>query len=122
MVIATLIPLLVLLRQHLVGAEIQRLQTSLVKASQDLETRVRERTRELADEKERLDVLNQAARDISGCSSVQEVLEAGAMLLTRIKHSGHTAVSAPGSRAAVRGCGRHARLQAGATAHFPCGD
>ena len=28
-VIATLIPLLVLLRQHLVGAEIQRLQTSL---------------------------------------------------------------------------------------------
>jgi diguanylate cyclase (GGDEF)-like protein len=104
-VIATLIPLLVLLRQHLVGAEIQRLQTSLVKASQELETRVRERTRELAAEKERLDVLNQAARDISGCSSVQEVLEAGAMLLTRIKHSGYAAVSAPGSRGELQFAG-----------------
>ena len=43
-------------------------------------------------------MLNQAARDISGCSSVQEVLEAGAMLLTRVEHSGYAAVSAPGSR------------------------
>jgi diguanylate cyclase (GGDEF)-like protein len=104
-VIATLIPLLVLLRQHFVGAEIERLQTSLVKASQDLETRVRERTQELADEKERLDVLNQAARDISGCSSVQEVLDAGAILLTRIKHSSHTAVSASGSRGELQFAG-----------------
>ena len=104
-IIATLIPLLVLLRQHLVGAEIQRLQTSLVKASQELETRVRERTRELAAEKARLDVLNQAARDISGCASVQEVLDAGATLLSRIKHSGYAAVSAPGSRGELQFAG-----------------
>ncbi len=97
-IISTLIPLLVLLRQHLVGAEIQRLQSSLLTASQELELRVRERTRELAAEKERLGLLNQAARDISGCISVQEVIEAGASLLARVKECSSVTVSAPGSR------------------------
>jgi diguanylate cyclase (GGDEF)-like protein len=117
-VIATLIPILVLLRQHLISAEIQRLQTSLVTASQELEGRVVERTRELAAEKERLDVLNQAARDISRCVSVQEVLNVGAKLLTRAKPCATVAVSAPGTRGELQfACAsnvpttRHAQLR-----------
>jgi diguanylate cyclase (GGDEF)-like protein len=104
-VLSALIPLIVLVRQHLVSVQIHHLQSSLVGASQGLEHRVHERTAELAAEKERLNLLNQATRDISRCVSVQEVLSAGAALLTQAKHCAYVAISAPGSRGELQfGC------------------
>ena len=101
-VITTLIPIMVLTRQLLISVENRRLQASLVEASHALEQRVVERTQELATEKERLALLNQAAKEISSCASVEEVLGVGAGLLSRAAHCGLAAVSASGQRGSLR--------------------
>lgn len=97
-VITGLIPLVVVSRQFLLSAENQRLQASLLQVSAELEDRVAERTRRLAEEMERLDVLNQASREFSACTSVGEALIVGAGLLARAKDCVLVAVSAPGPR------------------------
>lgn len=101
-VMITLLPVLVLARQLIFSAQNHRLQTSLVVVSEELEERVRLRTQELAEEKERLSVLNQAAREISQCTSVQDVLNVGARFLARATHCASVAISAPGQRGSLR--------------------
>ena len=93
-VITSLIPILVLTRQLIVGAENRRLNASLVEASGVLEARVVERTEELAAERDRLDLLNQVAGEISRCVTVEELLDAGARLLARATHREGVAISA----------------------------
>ena len=82
-------------------AQNYRLQASLVETSELLEERVNQRTQELAEEKERLSVLNEAAREISQCASVQEVLNVGACS-SRATHCASVAISAPGQRGSLR--------------------
>ncbi len=94
--IASVIPILVLVRQHLVSLENRLLHRSLEKASEDLERKVVERTEELAAEKERLGVLNEAAREFGRCASAHEVLSVGVRLLGRAKHCAAVAAAAPG--------------------------
>ncbi|MBN1630751.1 MAG: sensor domain-containing diguanylate cyclase, partial [Thermoleophilia bacterium] len=101
-VMITLLPVLVLARQLIFSTQNHRLQASLVEVSEELEERVRLRTQELAEEKERLSILNQAAREISQCTSVQEVLNVGARFLARATRCSSVAVSAPGQRGSLR--------------------
>ena len=100
--LSTLIPVLVLTRQLVFTAQHYRLRVSLVEASQALEERVNERTRELEAEKERLAILNHASKQISHCASVQEILEAGAAILSQAAHCTSVALSAPGQRGSLR--------------------
>ena len=108
-----LVPLFVLTRQLVVELENTRLQASLIHASQALEQRVAERTRELASEKERLDVLNQAAREISHAGSIPDVLRVGATLLARATHCASVGVSAPGQRGGLRFASTNDMTEAG---------
>lgn len=101
-ILTVLIPVLVLTRQLVYTAQNYQVRASLVETSHALEERVNQRTQELEAEKERLAIMNHASREISRCTSVQEILNTGAAVLSQAAHCVSVVLSAPGQRGSLR--------------------